>query len=330
MSKIKAELVAAAGTKLKVIRGEPDESFLKRLVAVIGNDVDEATWDKISIPAQDWNNMAADAVKANKPIPDFPDAEKAPATRSRRSAAPETAAEPEKKVYEPAVGDEVSVTNARGKTATGIVVEIVDGMIIINKDGENGAKEDDEEFPLDRCTVIPVEPELDADGDGDQDADTSGANEDPEVGDTVEIETARGKNIVGKIASIDGDDMVVIDAAGGDHDLVISKLKTLVIKVRGAAPEPAPAPAPSRRRGSAAAADTKPEEAKPGRSKNAPGVSLGGRVIELMCANPSMTLEELDKQLTKEGIAFRDTSSKMIRTDTLKVIDCLKALKKLK
>lgn len=336
MSKIRAELVATAGAKLKPIRGEPDESFLKRLVATIGNDIDDATWDKISTAAQDWNNKAADAVKANGPLPEFPDAEKpaaAPATRSRRSVAPEPAAAPETVAYEPAVGDEVTVTTARGRTVQGIVVEVVDGMVILNPEGENGAKEADEEFPIDRCTFIPVEPELE--GDGDQDADTSGVNENPEVGDTLEVVTARDKTIVGKVDEIGDDSIILIDAAGADHTVIPSKLKSLTIKVKGgAAAEPEPAPAPTGRRGRTTAAATPAaapaEEAKPGRSKNAPGVSLGARVIALMCADPGLTLEALDAQLTKEGIAFRDTSSKMIRSDTLKVIDCLKALKKLK
>ena len=142
---------------------------------------------------------------------------------------------------------------------------------------------------------------------------------------------------MGNISVLEGDDLVLVDAAGTDHELSMAALVSVKVKVKNAnaaAAAPAPAPAASSRGRAAAPASASPAagaaDEKRTRSTNAPGVSLGGRIRELVCGDESLTVEQLSKMLTDEGIAFRDTSVKMIRKDVLDVTAILRSLKKIK
>ena len=181
MSKIKAELVAAAALEPK--RGEPEAAFLTRLVAAVGNDIADEVWNGISPEAQDWNNAAADALKLSKPFPPFPDEVSAPVTRARAvSAVPVAAPAP----YEPKHGDEVTATSKRGKVVTGFVVAIDDGVVIVNA-AHDGPEANDVELPIASNLFAPAVPGA-ATVAGTPAGEPEGPSE-PELGDTVEVTT---------------------------------------------------------------------------------------------------------------------------------------------
>lgn len=331
--KIREELMTAAEIAPK--RGESERDFLIRLQKQIGSGISEDVWNNLSDEAQDWNNDAADAIDEGKPIAGFKDeaAEQPPAAGGRRrgAAAAEPDPEPEEAAYEPKLADKVKVVTARGKTIEGIVVEIGDGMLITNPDGDQGDEEKDSEFDLDKVTVTKIEPEPEPAPTGrrGRGASTAKAEEpaDPEVGDTVEAITARDKVIVGVIVELADDDMLLKDVTGTEHELTVSKLKSVKVKVKGkpAAKAAATEPAASGRRGRGAAKAAAPDDDA---KRAAPG--MGNRVRELCCADNEASIEDIMKSLKKEGIEFREISVKMIWKDTHFVIDELRKHKKLK
>ena len=60
MSKIRQALVEAAG--LSKNRSEAEEDFLRRVVTAVGGEITDEVWAAIPGDAQDWNNVAADAI----------------------------------------------------------------------------------------------------------------------------------------------------------------------------------------------------------------------------------------------------------------------------
>lgn len=99
MSKIETELQAL--TKVKRKAKEADQSYFKRLVETTLDEevVDEKKWEEVSGPAQRWVNAGAKAIKADKDIASFPDAEDEDSKASKdgkgakaSTAAPKTAA----------------------------------------------------------------------------------------------------------------------------------------------------------------------------------------------------------------------------------------------
>lgn len=327
MSKIREALVAATG--LKIGRGEDEQTFLSRVAKAVSEDIDDATWNGLGDPAQDWNNLACKALTAGQPLPPFPDAVAAEPALAPRGRTRGAAAAPAALVaYEPKEGDEVIATSKRNKVVTGFIVEIKDGIAYVNPDRE-GPQDADIECPLVAYTFALADA-------GDTAPAEAAAQEpagpvDPQVGDTVEAVTKRDNVIVGNVVELGDDLMVLKDAAGGEHELVPSILKSVVVKVSNSASATAPAVSAGRTRG--AAATTTPPAAggdKPKRSSNPEGVSLGGRIREIVCENEALTSEQVSVQLTKEGIQFRDTSVKMIWKDTHNVIKLLRDLKKLK
>lgn len=334
MSKIRQELVTAAG--ITPARGEPEPTFILRLQNAIATVISQETWDKLSVEAQDWNNAVADALRDNKDIPPFPDEEKKDepaATPSRRRGA---AAEPEKAAvvaFEPVLGAEVIYTSARGSVKQGIVVSIEADGVIINKDGEKGDQTNDEECDPTKGTfasAAKAEPEATPSRRGrGAAASSTPAKTVPEVGDTVEATTVRGKVVVGNVVYIGGegnDDIDVEDSAGTKHEFSISKLASYVLKVDNAKPAAAATPA-TRGRGAAA---TPGEEPKNTRVRNGE-ISVGQRVREIVCEKAGVIEPEaVYAILTQEKIEFRDVTVKMIVKDTKTVIDLLKANKLLK
>lgn len=313
MSKIRQELVKATGMENK--RGESFADFAIRLVLAV-QELDDKEWGKLSEPAQDWFNDAAEAVNLKKVAPDFPDAEPEPETKPSRRGRVQAAAEPEPEPSkDPQVGDTVTVTTKRGKSYTGKVLELDAEVIVLDVDGK------DVEITLAGATV-----EVQADvGDGAADPETP---EDPEVGDTVQVTTSRDKVIMGKIVELDDETMVIQDASGDDHELGKARLKSVVVKAKGKAP--APEPAETKRRGRASAepeATTKATKATKGDNG---GVSVGTRIRELCVENMAASEAEIGKMLAKEGLSCKENTLGMAYGDAHRMIKLLADRKLLK
>lgn len=313
MSKIQTELCKATGIDPK--RGQSRQDFIAVLMAGVAELADKA-WGDLSTPAQDWFNDAADAKNAKaKVLPDFPDAEKveeAEAPTRRRGASKESKEERLTKV-----GDIATVKTKRGAETTGKVVELDDEMIVLDCDGE------EKEFGMDRVESVTV-------NHGDGGSDEPDAPEPVKVGTAVEVTTKRGKVYSGKVVELD-DEFIVLDCDGKEEELLRDRVETVkIMGGRGAGKaedKDEPEKPSTRRRG---ATQEEEETTKPKRSSNPAGVSVGGRIRELMANDLEATQEEIGKALKKEGIEFRDTSLNMIFKDNKAFLGYLKAAKKLK
>lgn len=326
MSKLQAEIIKATG--LKVTKGEARPAFIDRLL-VATHKLDDAGWDSLSKEAQDWFNDATDVKNANiknpkaaKAVPDFPDLEQEedePKPRGRRRAAEE---EQQQVPAELEVGVEVEVVTSRGKEFAGEVIELSDDDIVVKVGDE------ELEFSRGKLESITVTTLVAA---GETDDGPAGPKE-PEQGDTVTLVTTRNKEYTGEVVEISDDD-IVVKVGAEELEFSRSKLKSVVVAAAEAAQEE-DEPKPRGRRGAAAKDDGKDagkdEDAKPKRSSNPKGVSVGGRIRELMAEDTNITQEDVSKTLKKEGLEFRDTSLGMIYKDTKAFLDLLKAAKKLK
>ena len=359
----RAALIKASGLTQK--RGESDVDFLTRVHLQVADQeaTTQETWDSLSEDAQDWNNAMADALNTNTELPKFKDEEEAPEpakTPGRRAgktpaantdakeppqisptATPEAGARGMEK-FEPKVGAPVIVTTKRGKVSRGIVVELTDDEIVINEKGEDGEKEADEEFVLANVTVQPQPPSLGATPKEQEDVDP---HTPPEVGDTVQVTTARDTVKMGTVVeiNIEGDLLVIKDTTGVESEHSIKRLKNCEVKLRAAqanrpAPAPAagnPAPAPKK----AAEAPTAPPAAAPaagrrrGAAAAAPAAATGGDddeeggragvgsvVRDTLVHNPNATMEEVEKALTKAGVAFRPVTLKVAYNATKQTV----------
>lgn len=332
MSNIQKNIFEIAG--LKKVKDETRAQLLDRCLVAV-NKLADKDWDALSTEAQDWFNEATEVKNANiksprsaKPVPDFPDfqeddaADEAPKSR-RRSAAKE---EEPAAAAELAEGDSVKVVTARGKEYEGVLVEVSDEEIVLKT-------EDDElEFDREKVTVTVLES---AAGEGEADGPA-----DPEVGDQVTVVTSRDKTYEGEVIEID-DENIVLKVGKEELEFSKEKLKSVTVKAeekaedepaprrRSAAKEDEPAP---RRRGSAAKEENADDGADTGkkRSSNPRGVSIGGRIRELMAEDTNISIEDVTKALKKEGLEFRDTSVNMIYKDSKQFLDLLKSNKKLK
>lgn len=335
MSKIRDELFAASGKTPN--RGEAEGAFLNRVVVAISKEITDAVWNAISGPAQDWNNSAAEAIKAGKAVPPFPDVvAAAPAGRGRgRTPAPAPAPEP----YEPAEKDEVSLTTKRGKVVEGFVVGFSeDGTLIYINAAVDGEEKDDEEFVIASCTIIPKEAEAELNEEREPGADEVPGDTKIEVSDTVEYTTKRGKVIVGNVVVLDGDELVMKDAAGNEHELLVSSAASFNLKVKnaGVAATPAVTTTGRGRGGRATLAATPPAPAPTGRGRTAAAtpaepppaakpLSLGGHIRQIMCADPAITIEAVDKKLKALKLDYREATLKAVYSDTLGVFTELRA-----
>ena len=324
------EKIISQATGLDPKRGEERQAYLGRLVVAVSK-LPDAAWAKLGKPAQQWYNDAADVKmdKPGEPLPDFPDAEK-PKTEDkparRRRAEDDEPAGNERLTK---VGDTATVRTKRGKEYTGEVVEISDAIIVLK--GDDG----EDEFDMDKVESVTVL-NGDAGGDGGEDA-----TWEPSVGDEVELTTKRGKKYAGEIVEID-DKIVVLKGKDGEDEFDMDKVGS--IDLAGGAQEEQddgprsrrsagkePEVAAGRRAADDKGADDKgADDGKKTRSSNPRGVSVGGRIRELMCEDLSITQEEIAKVLKKEAIEFRDTSLNMIFKDTTTVFELLRANKKMK
>lgn len=342
MSAIQRELSDATGVKAGT---EARTAFLDK-VLMATSKLDDKAYDALSDEAVEWFNGAMDVKneniknpKAAVAIPDFPDYKEPEAAkdepRRRRSAEPEKAKEPQNDIDIVKAGDNATVTSARGKQYTGEVVEITDEDIVVLV----GA--DEIEVSLKGAVVFinEVSGAAQDQGAGDQDG-----PQDPQVGDTVTVVNSRDKTFTGEIVEITDDDLV-LDVEGKEVEFSREKLKSVSLSGASAAgpartgrarsePEPQKDEAPAGRRRAAstdAKDDGKAAEAdKPQRSSNPKGVSIGGRVRELMAEDPTMTQDAVMKQMRKEGLNFRDSSVDMIYKDCSSFLSLLKAQKRLK
>ena len=133
---------------------------------------------------------------------------------------------------------------------------------------------------------------------------------------------------MGNVKVLDGDDLVLVDSSGEEHELSKAKLKSVVVKVKAVA---------GGRASSSAAketpkAETKAADDKPKRvtaSSNG-GVSATQRMRELICGDLSAKKEDIAALLKKESLEFKQATLDLIYSDSHKLIGILRDLKKLK
>lgn len=329
MSKIQAELAKATGVNPEQGQSIIDPAYMKKLVRAVAN-LSDKDWDALSGPAQEHHNAAADAANAKKDIPNFPDyvepEEAAP--RRRRAAAEDDA--PAAKAYKPAKGDEVEIVTSRDKVVVGKVVDPDDaGDLVLLVDGEEIG------YGLAKLKSITQKnaPEPEADKPRHRRAaedDDEPAVVEPEVGDTVEVENSRGAKKMGNIIEMDGEVLVIKDAAGEEIEYAREKVKSIVVKVKNAKPASARGRVKA---GDDDKGDTKKDDkpARVGKEANG-GVSVTTRLRELMCETPldPLSLEDLGKAIKKEGLTCNDSTMKMVHADCVKLFKMLAAGKHLK
>jgi len=304
---------------IKPKRNEDRQDFLRRAAKEVAALPDK-DWDALSDEAQDWANSVVDAINAKaKVLPDFPDLvveQPETETRSRRSAPKDDADDkkgtPGTKAIDPSkvkVKMAVKVVTKRGKELSGTVIEI-DKEVLVLRQG-NG---DEEELNIDRIETIYT---LDTGADDDAEADPI------KVGAEVVVTTKRGKELSGKIVELDGE-LLVLATADGEEELMRDRVESIKVKGGRAAAEPE---TKSRR---SAPKDEGGEATDKKRSSNPAGVSVGQRIKELIAEDPSASIDDIDKALTKEGLEYKETSLKMNYADCHKFLECLKAAKRLK
>jgi len=329
MSAIQKELVSATGVKPVADR----QAFLLDLMKAITNLTDKA-YDALSDEAADWFTAAAEVKNANfearkknakakqDDLPDFPDYEPEAAPeegrRRRRAVEDDAPAAQEKRAME--VGDNVKIVTLRGKEYLGEVIELDKKQVVLKDDAG-----DEIEIGLDKIDTTEI---------FHGDAKPGGAPEeeldqDPvAVGAEVLITNKRGKEYTGVIAEITEDDIILEDGEEISRDRV--ETVKILKKAPAAKGKAEKEEAPARSRGRSAPEPEADADAKPKRSSNPAGVSVGGRIREIMCDDLEITEAEVGKVLKKEGLEFRDTSLKMIFKDVTQVFTLLRKNKKLK
>lgn len=341
-SKIRAELEKVAA--LNDVKGETDAQRMVRLQAAISDDISEEDWVSLSEPAQDWNNAAADCMKAGTAIPAFPDEEPdaeteqaKPSSRRRGAMTDNTQGATGMEVYKPKVGDPVTVTTKRDKVVKGIIVDLTATEVVLNELGDKGEQDDDVDFALSQVASIQLQaPPLGGAG-GPEAVEENAASNDPEAGDTVTVTTHRNKVVTGNILELTDEILVLIDPSGSEHEFARTQVKDIKVLVKSkpkqAAAEPAKAPAAGRKRGAAAADAATPAsadaEAPTGRRRGSAAAEsadevertrspagVGNRARDLTIENPKWTLEQVEKALTKEGSTWRGATVSMIFKDT--------------
>lgn len=84
MANVKREILKV--TALQQEEDEDRQDFLTRVIEAVNLLEDE--WDDLSEEAQNWANTATKAIKAEKPIPDFPEEGKAAPAKAEKVAKP--------------------------------------------------------------------------------------------------------------------------------------------------------------------------------------------------------------------------------------------------
>lgn len=310
VSKIMAELLVAAA--VVPAKGEALDDYAKKMCAVI-QDLPEKEWDKLSPKAQDYFNDVATALNKKKSAPEPPDAQwedeeeaqSSGRTRTRVRASDEGGSEAatQQAQYKPKRKDVVELKTSRGRVVTGTIVEVDDKEVVLDVGGK------DEDFDLGRLEYI----KLAGDGPG---ADAGGGAADdgpPQVGDTLQITTKRGKVSVGVVQQIDDTEVVIKTVSGEVEDYAIDRLDKMEVKVRGKA-------------AAKDTKDTKPaEEGKTTRSRatTESGVPATVRLRELIILNRKASKEEIIKLAAKEKLDVKDNTAGLTYAEVHKVLDLL-------
>ena len=318
-------------------RDEDRQEFLRRCVRGI-NDLPDDAFNALSGDVETWFNAAGDVIDANKkaknkaPLPDFPDAEDdEPAPRRRRAAAEgEDGPRSTKEVYEPKEGDQVILVTQKGREYKGKIIELTKKELVLAVGTE------ELEFSME-TQVGTVEPDPAYDEKPSrrraaaEEEEAAGPKE-PAVGDTVELETKRGRKVTGEVVEIDDEVIVVAhDEDEKGEEFVRSRIESVKVtggKKGGKKADPEPDEKPTRRGGKKD--DDKDGEDKPKRTSNPKGVSVGQRIRELVGEDPDITEADIVKALKKEGIEFRDVTVSMNYGDCQKLVAELRKHKNLK
>lgn len=325
MSAIQKELCEACG----IDPAKYSERAKLHAAIVTGvNGLTDKQWDAISEPAQDWFNAAADETKSAKKagrdpnVPEFPDYEaSSSSSRSRRRSSEDDDAPKGgesmaiEKVKE---GDRVKITTKRGKVYEGEVVEQNKRKEFIAIKGSDG----EDEIDWDKVDSVEVFHGT-AGTTKEQDAG-------PEVGDVVSFKTTRGKKIEGELTEIT-DDILVIDK---EDEYSMEKIDgdiTIVKKGGGGGKSTREEPETrSRGRSSSSSDDKGGKDEEKGRAGNPRGVSVGGRIRELVADDFNISKEDVIKTMKKEGIEFKDATVNILYRDAMGFIELLRKAKKLK
>ena len=313
MSAIQAALAAATDIEPSKRGNETitDQAYLKRLALGV-QDLPDADWNKLSQDAQDWFNAAADAIEKKTDIPAFPDLVKAePSARRRGSSAAEVkpmASTDAKK------GMKVTVVTKRGKEYTGEVVEADDQGLVLEVDGKDVELDHDK---IDKISVAGAAPPA-------EEPEVS----EPEVGDTVEVVTKRGKKIMGNITELTDEDMVLKDAAGEVHELAKDRLESVVVKVKNAKAGGGRGGAKAESASSTPKADAEPAGRASAKANG--GVSVTTRIRELIAENLDAKKEDVSAALKKEGLEFKQATLDLTFGDMHKIVGILRDRKLLK
>lgn len=329
MSKIEAELQKALNLKTK--RNEDKQDYMARLVEGV-NDADDDTYNGLSKEALDWFNDACDSIEGKKDIPDFPDAKvevkEETSSRSRRGA--KTEAKSEAKEDPIKVGSTVVITNKRGKTYTGEILEMDDEVIVLDVDGE--------EEEIQRSRIESVKADGKASSKSEEAEDEDDDAEDPiKVGAVVTVTNKRGKTYTGKIVELD-EDVIVLDVDGEDEEIQRSRVESIKPAGKSGAKAEAKPEAKeetsSRSRRGAAKDEAKEDEAKDAKPKRAASGATA-RMRELMTESLKedgklITREALSKAITKEGLEFKENTLDLVHTAFSQVVNMLADAKLLK
>lgn len=323
-SKIQQALAKATEVEPKKDETIVDQSYMKRLALAVG-ELSDKDWDKLDGDQQDWTNAAADNINAKKDVEVYADYVKPaeePSTRRRRAAADDESPAASAS-YTPKKGDKVKATTKRGKVYEGTVVDPDDNGELVLDDGkeELGIGLDGltieqvvEAEPTSRRRKAAEEPEPPAE---------------PEVSDTVEIKTKRGKIVVGNVVEIDEKTVVIKDTAGEEEEFDIDRLESITVKVKNAGKKAAagkadPEPAKGKKDEPEAGKRTKTTKDENG------GVSVTTRARELMVENLDADKDKIIGMLKKEGLEFKENTIQLIYGDVHKLIGMLKARKMMK
>ena len=320
-------LLAASKQKPQAA-GETRQDFCLRLLKGI-HSLGDADWEDLPEDAKNWFNDACDLKATSKVGPwaftpiegevkeEEEEEEEAPAKRrpgkvEAATAATTTAID----VEDLKVKMVVKITKKNGKDITGTVVEVDDAVVVL-KMGDDS----EEEVSVGRIESIEKMTTPRA-------AKTEEPEADPvKVGAVVKVTTKRGKVYTGKIVELD-EELVVLKTEDGEEELDRSRVETIELVAGKSKPTPTETQAPRKRAAEEELNNNKDE--KPKRSSNPAGVSVGGRIREIMCADMDVSAADVGAALKKEGLEFRDTSLSMIYKDTTTVFALLKAAKKIK
>ncbi len=308
-SKIISELVAASGVDI-----DADGNYAD-VVTVIADAISELPddkWNALSDDAADYYNDVSTALNKKKPVPapsDWEEPKAATRGRAKRGADAEQ--------WEPKVGAVVKLTNTRDQDFIGEILEMDDDTIVLEVGGE------EKEFARKRVKSVGPAKAPDAEV-----SKTPEVVSEPKVGATVTVTNSRDVSYTGKVVEMD-DDTIVLEVDGQEKEFIRKKLKACVVAgAKSDAKQPRASKAEDKDDGKSG---TKSDAKQPRASKaDNGGVSVTGRMRQLICDDFDLKVEDVAKQLTKEGLVFRDNTLALTFAETHKIIACLRDAGKLK